>query len=61
MFQTLNLRDDRGASGMGLAFVKRLVERAGGAVAVESSQARGATFRFTWPKLWPTRALEIMK
>jgi len=39
----------RGA-GMGLALVKRIVERYGGRVWLDDATERGATFRFTWPK-----------
>ena len=37
-------------AGMGLALVKRIVERVGGRVWIEPGEARGVTFRFTWPK-----------
>ena len=37
---------------MGLAFVKKIVDGAGGTVAVESD-GRGATFRVEWPRSWP--------
>jgi PAS domain S-box-containing protein len=50
MFQTLRPRDEVEGSGIGLALVKRLVERRGGTIVVESSAGHGATFRFTWPK-----------
>lgn len=54
MFQTLRPRDECEASGMGLALVKRIVEQVGGKVDIEST-GRGATFRFTWPRHWPSR------
>lgn len=38
-----------GGSGLGLALSKRLVERMGGEIAVESEAGRGATFSFTVP------------
>lgn len=54
MFETLRRRDEHDSSGMGLAMVKRLVEGQGGRICVESdlpsSEQRGTTFRFTWPK-----------
>lgn len=49
MFQTLKPRDELESSGMGLAVVKKVVERQGGRVTVESHVGRGTTFRFTWP------------
>ena len=36
-------------SGLGLALVRRLVERLGGQIAVESRLGHGTTFRFTLP------------
>jgi PAS domain S-box-containing protein len=51
MFQTLRPRDEVEGSGMGLAIVKKLVERVGGRVWLEGRQdGRGLTIRFTWPK-----------
>ncbi len=49
MFQTLRRRDEFDCSGMGLALVKRIVERHGGEISVESQPGEGATFHFTWP------------
>ena len=50
MFTTLKPRDDVEGSGMGLAIIKKLVERYGGKITVQSDHNRGTTFRFTWPK-----------
>ncbi|MBI1367998.1 MAG: PAS domain S-box protein [Planctomycetes bacterium] len=50
MFHTLRSRDEVETSGVGLALVKKLVERRGGRVWVESAEARGSMFHFTWPK-----------
>ncbi|SCZ52669.1 sensor histidine kinase [Thiohalomonas denitrificans] len=38
-------------TGVGLAVVRRLVERFGGRITLESVSGRGSTFRFTWPKI----------
>jgi signal transduction histidine kinase len=50
IFQTLTERDTLESTGVGLAIVKKIVERQGGAIQVESKEGEGATFRFTWPR-----------
>jgi signal transduction histidine kinase len=50
IFQTLKPKDEVESTGIGLAVVKRIVERQGGQVWVESDGKRGATFRFLWPE-----------
>jgi signal transduction histidine kinase len=52
MFQTLRPRDEVEGTGMGLALVRKIVETYGGTVSLESSEGRGTTFRFTWPREW---------
>lgn len=50
MFQTLRPRDDVEGSGMGLAIVKKLVERQGGSVWLSDRRGgRGLSVHFTWP------------
>ena len=49
-FRTLARRDDSEASGIGLAIVKKAVERAGGSVSLRSAPGEGATFTVRWPK-----------
>ncbi len=51
IFQTLKSRDEVEGSGMGLAIVKKLVERRGGKIWVQSAPGEGAAFHFTWPAL----------
>lgn len=49
LFQRLDLLPDRPGTGVGLALVKRIVERRGGEIQVDSEEGIGTTFRFTWP------------
>jgi signal transduction histidine kinase len=51
MFRTLKRRDETEGSGMGLALVKKIVQRYSGEVNLESSIGQGSTFSFTWPKI----------
>lgn len=50
IFQTLQARDTKENTGVGLAIVKKIVETEGGSIRVESAEGAGATFYFTWPK-----------
>ena len=49
IFQTLQERDTVESTGVGLAIVKKIVERQGGTVTVASEEGHGAAFTFTWP------------
>lgn len=50
MFQTLETRDEVEGTGIGLATVKKLIERRGGRVGVESTEGQGSLFYFLWPR-----------
>ncbi len=50
MFQTLGTRKDIDSTGIGLAVVKRIIEKWDGKIWVESTLGTGTTFFFTIPK-----------
>lgn len=50
IFQTLEARDIKESTGIGLSIVKKIIESEGGSIHIASQPGSGATFYFTWPK-----------
>jgi PAS domain S-box-containing protein len=50
VFQTIEARDKKESTGVGLSIVQKIVEEKGGTIRIESEEDKGASFIFTIPK-----------
>ncbi|WP_191906897.1 ATP-binding protein [Adhaeribacter soli] len=50
VFQTMEARDTRESTGVGLAIVKKIIDEKGGRIWIESKEQEFTSFIFTWPK-----------
>lgn len=50
VFQTIEARDKKESTGIGLSIVQKIIEEMGGNIRIESEEDKGASFIFTIPK-----------
>ncbi len=61
VFQTIESRDKKESTGIGLAIVKKIVEEKGGTITLTSEEGKGCLFTFSWPKVQATTTKPQLK
>jgi PAS domain S-box-containing protein len=51
VFQTIEARDKKESTGIGLSIVLKIIEESGGSIKIESEERKGTNFIFTLPKV----------
>ncbi|QCR22988.1 ATP-binding protein [Pontibacter sp. SGAir0037] len=49
VFQTMEARDTKESTGIGLAIVKKIIDEKGGQIRLDSEEGKGCRFTFSWP------------
>lgn len=61
VFQTMEARDTKESTGIGLAIVKKIVLEKGGDIYIKSEEGKGSRFIFTWSKQREKAAINELK
>jgi light-regulated signal transduction histidine kinase (bacteriophytochrome) len=57
MFKRLHRQDEYSGTGIGLAICKKVIEKAGGSIWLQSEVGQGSVFSFSWPVAQPANPI----